>query len=78
MNVMRTTKPSFNRRALATQAVQAAAATRAKAKLDNIEKAWRLLRWWPRIREQVSIVAASAAFELPLAYGAGRLKVMRV
>ncbi|TIW97383.1 MAG: ImmA/IrrE family metallo-endopeptidase [Mesorhizobium sp.] len=32
---MRTTKPSFNRRALATQAMQAAAATRAKAKLDQ-------------------------------------------
>jgi hypothetical protein len=28
MNVMRTTKPSFNRRALATQAMQAATATR--------------------------------------------------
>lgn len=35
MNVMRTTKPSFNRRALATQAMQAAAATRAKGKLDQ-------------------------------------------
>ena len=35
MNMMRTTKPSFNRRALATQAMQAAAATRAKAKLDQ-------------------------------------------
>ncbi|MCA3245272.1 MAG: ImmA/IrrE family metallo-endopeptidase, partial [Azospirillum sp.] len=32
---MRTTKPSFNRRALATQAMQAAVATRAKAKLDQ-------------------------------------------
>ena len=36
MNVMRTTKPSFNRRALATQAMQAAVATRAKAKLDQV------------------------------------------
>jgi Zn-dependent peptidase ImmA (M78 family) len=37
MNVMRrhTTTPSFNRRVLATQAMQAAAATRAKAKLDQ-------------------------------------------
>jgi Zn-dependent peptidase ImmA (M78 family) len=32
---MRTIKPSFNRRALATQAMQAAAATRAKVKLDQ-------------------------------------------
>jgi Zn-dependent peptidase ImmA (M78 family) len=36
MNVMRTTKPSFNRRALATQAMQAAAATRSQAKLDQV------------------------------------------
>ena len=35
MSVMRTFKPSFNRRALATQAMQAAADTRAKAKLDQ-------------------------------------------
>ncbi|MCY4593174.1 MAG: ImmA/IrrE family metallo-endopeptidase [Bryobacterales bacterium] len=32
---MRTAKPSFNHRALATQAMQAAAATRAEAKLDQ-------------------------------------------
>jgi Zn-dependent peptidase ImmA (M78 family) len=35
MNLMGTTMSSFNRRALATQAMQAAAATRAKAKLDQ-------------------------------------------
>lgn len=46
-------------------------------RVRNIEKAWRLLRWWPRIREQVAIVAAPAAFELPLAHGPGRLRVLR-
>lgn len=35
MNVMRTTKPNFNRRTLATQAMHAAASTRARAKLDQ-------------------------------------------
>ena len=35
MNLTRATNPSFNRRALATQAMQAATATRAKAKLDQ-------------------------------------------
>jgi len=35
MNVMRTTKPNFDRRTLATQAMQAAAATRAKATLGQ-------------------------------------------
>ncbi len=34
-NLRRTTKPNFNRRALANQALQAAIATRAKAKLDQ-------------------------------------------
>lgn len=47
------------------------------AKATNIETAWRLLRWWPRIREQVGIVAAPAAFELPFGFGSGRLKVLR-
>jgi hypothetical protein len=42
----------------------------------NVEIAWRLLRWWPRIRDQVAIVAAPAAFEVPFAYRAGRLKVL--
>jgi Zn-dependent peptidase ImmA (M78 family) len=36
MNVMRSNKPAFNRRALATEAMQAAAATRAKVKLDQV------------------------------------------
>ena len=35
MNVMRTINPCFNRRALATQAMQAATATRAQASLDQ-------------------------------------------
>jgi Zn-dependent peptidase ImmA (M78 family) len=35
MNLMRTAKPNLNRRALATQAMQAAIAARAKAKLDQ-------------------------------------------
>lgn len=35
MDLMRTNKPSFNRRALATQAMHTAIATRAKAKLDQ-------------------------------------------
>jgi len=35
MNLMRTTKPRLNRRALATTAMQAAIAVRAKAKLDQ-------------------------------------------
>jgi Zn-dependent peptidase ImmA (M78 family) len=35
MNLMRATKPNFNRRVLATQAMQVAIATRAKAKLNQ-------------------------------------------
>ncbi len=36
MNVMRTAKPCIDRRALATEAMQAATATRAKANLDQV------------------------------------------
>lgn len=36
MNMASATKPSFKRRALATQAIQAAATTRASAKLDQV------------------------------------------
>jgi len=46
-------------------------------RLRNIEIAWRRLRWWPRIDDQVRIVAPPAAFELPLNYGTGRLRVLR-
>ena len=35
MSVMHTIKPSFNRRALAIQAIQAVTATRAKAQLEH-------------------------------------------
>ncbi len=35
MKIMRTTKPNLDRRALATQAMQAAITTRSKAKLDQ-------------------------------------------
>ena len=46
-------------------------------RLRNVEVAWRLLRWWPLIRDQARLVVPPAAFELPLAYGAGRLRVLR-
>jgi hypothetical protein len=46
------------------------------AKARHIDIAWRLLRWWPRIREQVAIVAAPAAFELSFRYGSRRLRVL--
>ncbi len=36
MNMMRSNKPSLNRRALATEAMQAAAAARARGKLDQV------------------------------------------
>ena len=42
------------------------------------EKAWRLIRWWPRIEEMAAIVEAGAAYEIPLQYGAkGKLRQLR-
>ena len=46
-------------------------------RLRNIEIAWRLLRWWPRIEEQARLVTPPAAFELPRDYCSGRLRVLR-
>ena len=46
-------------------------------RLRNIEIAWRLLRWWPRIEEQARLVTPPAAFELPRDYRSGRLRVLR-
>jgi hypothetical protein len=45
------------------------------ARSRNIEIAWRLLRWWPKIVDQARIVAPPAAFEVP--FGSGRLRVLR-
>jgi hypothetical protein len=46
-------------------------------RLRNVEIAWRLLRWWPRIEEQARLVSPPAAFELPRDYRTGRLRVLR-
>jgi hypothetical protein len=46
-------------------------------RLRNIEIAWRLLPWWPRIEEQARLVMPPAAFELPRDYRTGRLRVLR-
>jgi hypothetical protein len=46
-------------------------------RLRRLEIAWCLLRWRPRIGDQVRIVAPAVTFELPLGYGAGRLRVLR-
>lgn len=48
------------------------------AKQKLWEKAWRLVRWWPRIVEMAEIVEAGAAYEIPLRYGAkGKLRQLR-
>jgi hypothetical protein len=41
------------------------------------EKAWRLIRWWPRIVEMAEIVEAGAAYEIPPKYGSGKLRPLR-
>jgi PIN like domain len=44
-------------------------------RLRNVEIAWRLLRWWPRIEEQARLITPPAAFELPREYR--RMRVLR-
>ena len=45
--------------------------------LANIDKAWRLIRWWRRIEEQARLVAPPAGFEVPVRYGTGKFKVLK-
>jgi hypothetical protein len=40
-------------------------------RLRHIEIAWRLRRWWPRIKEQGRLVSPPAAFEAPRDYLSG-------
>jgi hypothetical protein len=47
------------------------------SKLTHWEKAWRLVRWWPRIMDMAAIVE-SGAYVVPLKVsGAARLKPFR-
>ncbi len=36
------------------------------ASYGNVERSWRLLRWWPKIVEAEELVAPGAIFQLPV------------
>jgi hypothetical protein len=36
------------------------------------DKTWRIVRWWPQIIQQASLVSPPAGFEIPLNYGSGK------
>lgn len=41
---------------------------------SQMEMAWRLVRWLPKIIEQSEMVAQGASFEIPINYGSGKFK----
>lgn len=49
------------------------------AGLKEWDKAWRLIRWWPRIIEQAGLIEGGAAFLVPINFsGKGKFKQMRI
>jgi hypothetical protein len=34
--------------------------------MKNLERAYRLIQWWPHIVEQAQLVRGGAAFEMPV------------
>lgn len=47
------------------------------SRMRNIEKAGRLLLWWPKILDQANLVAGGALFQLPVNTGS-RLKQLKI
>lgn len=47
--------------------------------LQQWDKAWHLVRWWPRIVEQAGLVQGGAAFLVPIKFsGKGKFKQTRI
>lgn len=46
-------------------------------RIANMERAWRLIRWWPRIIEQAELVQPGAAFEIPIQPSHGRFRQLK-
>jgi hypothetical protein len=49
------------------------------SQLAHWDKAWRLVRWWPRIVEQANLVHGGAVFLVPVNFrGVGKFEQVRL
>lgn len=46
--------------------------------MRNLERAYRLIQWWPRIVEQAELIEGGAAFEIPIRARSGRFRQLKV
>ena len=74
----RLTKNPLEKEALRQSGLVAFIMAKGWVKYEGWEKAWRLVRWWPRIMEQANLVEGGAVFEVPIKFvGKGKFKPIK-
>ena len=75
----RFTKSSLEKEALRRSGLVAFIMAKGWANHKEWEKAWRLVRWWPRIMEQANLVEGGAVFEVPVRFvGKGKFRPIKL
>lgn len=75
----RLTKKSLEKEALRRSGLIAFILAKGWSALKEWDKAWHLVRWWPRILEQAALVEGGAAFQVPVKFsGKGKFTQIRL
>ena len=75
----RLTRNQLEKEALRRSGLVAFILAKGSSSLREWDKAWRIVRWWPRILEQAELIAGGAAFEVPVRFvGKGKLQSIRL
>lgn len=75
----RLTRNPLEREALRRSGLIAFILAKGWTSLREWDKAWQLVRWWPRIIEQTGLVKGGAAFDVPVRFsGRGQFQQIRL
>jgi hypothetical protein len=75
----RLTRSPFEKEALRQSGLTTFVLAKGWAHLSEWDKAWMLIRWWPRIMQQAGLVTGGAVFEVPVRFrGAGQFQQIRI
>ena len=75
----RLTKKSLEKEALRQSGLIAFILAKGWSGLKEWDKAWHLVRWWPRILTQAALVKGGAAFQVPVRFsGKGKFTQIRL